>query len=92
MALGCPRIPAKQIVERGNHDTLMELGGEYASMWNIQVQEREKMLEMEAVSAGGALVSPTLFVVVFAVAGGGGGGGGGGACVARNHRTLDRRL
>eukprot|EP00903_Cladosiphon_okamuranus_P012069 g11330.t1 len=37
-----------QIVERGNHDTLMELGGEYAGMWNIQVQEREKMLEMEA--------------------------------------------
>lgn len=27
----------------------MELGGEYAAMWNIQVQEREKMLEMEAV-------------------------------------------
>ncbi|CAM9728194.1 unnamed protein product [Ectocarpus fasciculatus] len=26
----------------------MELGGEYAAMWNIQVQEREKMLEMEA--------------------------------------------
>ena len=50
-----------QIVERGNHDTLMELGGEYAGMWNIQVQEREKMLEMEAVSAD------TLAVVVVVV-------------------------
>lgn len=28
----------------------MELGGEYAAMWNIQVQEREKMIEMETVS------------------------------------------
>ncbi|CAN0534122.1 unnamed protein product [Laminaria digitata] len=28
----------------------MELEGEYATMWNIQVQEREKMLSMEMVS------------------------------------------
>ncbi|CAM9786622.1 unnamed protein product [Ascophyllum nodosum] len=37
-----------QIIERGNHDCLMELGGEYATMWKIQVQEREMMLSMEA--------------------------------------------
>lgn len=46
---GPPSMLTNQIVERGNHDALMELGGEYASMWNIQVQEREKMLSMEKV-------------------------------------------
>lgn len=44
-------VRGDQIIERGNHDVLMDLGGEYASMWNIQVQERERMLSMEAVGS-----------------------------------------
>lgn len=56
-----------QIVERGDHDSLMELGGEYAAMWNIQVQEREKMLEMEAVSSSDSQSSPGAWYVLFFV-------------------------
>jgi ABC-type transport system involved in Fe-S cluster assembly fused permease/ATPase subunit len=31
-----------EIIERGSHDALLQLNGEYKSVWDIQAREKEK--------------------------------------------------
>ena len=43
-----------QVLERGSHQELVELGGKYAEMWRIQNREgEEKKEEVEKDKGGG---------------------------------------
>lgn len=78
----------RKVIERGTHDVLMELDGEYANMWNIQVQERERMLSMEAVSRGGDSKPPLNCSEGFSLALHGGEWGRGDGAEGGVHRTF----
>ena len=46
--------PPFQVLERGSHQELVELGGKYAEMWRIQNREgEEKKEEVEKDRGGG---------------------------------------
>ena len=42
-----------QVIERGNHHELVELGGKYAEMWKIQNREDEEGEKDKDDSGGG---------------------------------------
>ena len=42
-----------QVIERGSHHELVELGGKYAEMWKIQNREEEENKDQDDDSGGG---------------------------------------
>ena len=51
--LNMTKLPV-QVLERGSHQELVELGGKYAEMWRIQNREgEEKKEEVEKDKGGG---------------------------------------